>query len=206
MAQGGNKWGYTKVLVYFLTALGIVFCILPMSYMEGVYVQDSRMAASQLGEETLKLIDEQSSAWFQKAIVDTGVLRGSYGFFERQGKDPFDDRGLGALFAKRLDVLWVAVRQMFFRLYVWLIWLPCALLFVPLLQDAYQQLQIHKNQSSSFSATRYSLAKRSFAGLLAGLILGPIIPFQIPPLAVPVALGALGATLWVLMAYSPKRI
>jgi hypothetical protein len=205
MSKAG-KWSYTKILVYLLTVLGLIFCILPMSWMKGVYVQDRWGVERQLGKQTLNEIERKSSDWFQKSLVDTGVLRGSYGFLERQGKDPFDDRGLGALFANRLDVLWVAVRQMFFRFYVWLIWLPCAMILVPLAHDAYQHLQIRKNQSSSFSAAWYSLAKSCFAGLLAGLILGPIMPFQIPPMAVPVALGGLGAAMWGWLAYSPKRI
>jgi len=174
--------------------------------MEKVYIQERQIVKSQLGEETLQNIERKSSEWFKRVIVDSGVLRSSYALCERQGKDRFDDRGLAALFAHRLDVFWVAVRQMFFRFGQIYIWFPCvAVIFPPLLFDAYQKLQIRKNQSSHFSPLEYHWAWKSIVFLLLGLTLGPMLPCSIPPMLVPLWIGSLGAALWWWLAYMPKR-
>lgn len=174
--------------------------------MEGIYVRERQMVKSQLGAETLQKIEQQSSDWFKRVIVDTGILRGSYALPERQGRDRFDDRGLGAWFGNRLDVFWVAVRQMFFRFGQIYVWFPCVLVFFPpLLFDAYQRLQIRKNQSSHFSPLGYHWAWKAVIFLLLGLTLGPMIPYTLPPMLVPVWIGSLGAALWWWLAYMPKR-
>jgi len=206
MAKGG-KWGLiAKVLTVLCMELGVIF-FTPGSSILRIYSQDRQMVAGQLGEETLKSVEAKSSGWFKSLIVDTGALKECYGLCEREGRDRFDDRGLAAWFAKRLDVFWVAVRFMFFRFGEIYIWWPCvAAMFIPLLMDSYLLRQIRKNQSSHFSPTGYSWSKKIFYGLLAGLILGPMVPYKIPPMVVPVVLGLLGAAAWGWVAYSPKRI
>jgi hypothetical protein len=197
-------WTYWTIL--FCSGMGMIFLILPASSMERVYVQEKQIVRSQLGEETLQKIERNSSEWFKRIIVDSGVLRSSYALCERQGKDRFDDRGLAALFAHRLDVFWVAVRQMFFRFGQIYFWFPCvAVIFPPLLFDAYQKLQIRKNQSSHFSPLGYYWSSKIMAFLLLGLTLGPMIPHTLPPLILPGWIGLLGVALWFWLAYMPKR-
>ena len=192
--------------ILFCSVLGVIFLILPASSMKEVYVQERQIVKSQLGEETLERIEQKSSAWFKRAIVDTGVLAGSYSLCERRVKDRFDDRGFGGWFGNRLDVVWIAVRQMFFRFGQIYIWFPCvAVFFPPLIFDGYQKRQIRKNQSSNFSPLTYCWAWRSMMFLLLGLTLGPMIPYTLPPMIVPVWIGLLGAALWFWLAFMPKR-
>lgn len=208
MAMRGGKWGLlTKALIALCVELGVIFLIMPASSMQRVYFQDRQWVAGHLGEGMLKSIEAKSSGWFKRMIVDTGALRECYALCEREGKDRFDDRGLAKLFANRLDVFWVAVRLMFFRFGEIYIWWPCVLImYLSLLVDSYLLREIRKNQSSHFSPSVYNFAKMSFAWLLTILILGPMVPYEIPPMVVPLVLGALGATMWGWVAYSPKRV
>lgn len=207
MALRGVKWGFfTKTVTAFCVVLAVNF-LMPAAYMERVYFQDKQLVADQLGEGTLKSIDKRSSAWFKRLIVDTGTLRECYGLCEREGKDRFDDRGLAAWFANRLDCFWVGVRLTFFRYGEIFVWWPYALaMFIPLIVDSCILRQIRKNQSSSFSPGWFSTFRMLFFGMLALLVLGPMFPFQIPPMLVPVVVGALGAALWGWVAFMPKRV
>ena len=196
----------TWALTLFLSELGLIFLVLPASRMVQVYGHERGMVASQLGEETQKRIDEKSADWFKRAIVDSGVLAGSYSLCLRQGKDRFDDRGLGALFAKRLDVFWLAVRQMFFRFGLLTIWLPCVLvIFLPLVVDACMQRQIRKNQFAPANTLVYHYALVLISLLVIGIILAPLLPVPMAPLGVPLGLAVIGVALWFGLVITQKR-
>jgi hypothetical protein len=194
-------------LVLFLSELGLIFLALPASRMKQVHVSELQMVQRQLGEEVLQSIEATSSGWFKRFVVDTGVLASSYSLAERRGKDPFDDRGLGSWFANRLDVFWVAIRQMLFRFGVVELWLPCALLFIPAaFIDAVLQRQILKYQTGSSSPLMYRIAEWIIAGVFMVLLLSPLMPVtMMSPLAVPVGLGAVAFALWFAVVKSAKR-
>jgi ABC-type multidrug transport system fused ATPase/permease subunit len=195
-------------LMLLLTELGLVFLFLGGPTMKKIYVQERQQVSSELGQDALNHVEKQSSGWFQRTVVDTGVLAGSYSMCKRRGSDKFDDRGLGKLFADRLDVFWVAVRQMFFRFAVVAIWLPCVLLLFPvILFDGIIQRQILKYQSGASSPMMYHAAGLMIALVFMLLLLAPFMPLNImAPLGVPLGLSLMGAAIWCGVVRSAKRL
>jgi hypothetical protein len=194
-------------LVLLLSELGVIFLCLPASWMKQVYVQERQLVERQLGEEVLQSIETTTSGWFKRFVVDTGVLASSYSLAERRGKDPFDDRGLGGWFANRLDVFWVAIRQMLFRFGVVELWLSCALLFIAAaFIDALLQRQILKYETGAASPLMYRIAEWIIAGVFMAIFLSPLLPVtMMSPLAVPVGMGAVAFALWFAVVKSAKR-
>lgn len=211
-----GNWGVTFIgmtlrtwtLMLLLSELGLIFLLLPGTWMKQVYISERKMVARQLGPEALAKIEAQSSDWFKRFIVDCGALSGSYGICERQGKDPFDDRGLSKFFGDRLDVFWVAVRQLFFRISVVALWLwPGLLMLAATAADAVFQRQMLKFKSSSASPALYHYAAVGIALVFMGLLLAPMMPYPImEPLAVPAGLALICLALWAGLVRSAKRV
>jgi hypothetical protein len=198
----------TWTLALLLTELGLIFLFLPGAWMKQVYLGERRTVARQLGGEVLAKVEAESSGWFQRLIVDTGVLAGSYALCEREGRDPFDDRGLGNFFGDRLDVFWVAVRQLFFRLGVVALWTWCVLLMLAAtVTDALLQRQMLKCRSGSASPLVYHYAGVLIALVFMGLLLAPLLPVPImSPLSAPAGLALVCLALWAGLVRSAKRV
>jgi len=209
-STGVALWGWSIrawTLGLLLTELGIIFLFVPAHWLEGVYRQERQLAASRLGEATLQRLEEKSSDWYQKLVVDTGIKPASAALCERQGKDRFDDRGFSNLFACRLEVFWLAVRHLFFRFAALEVWWPTALaFFLPILVDAYLQRCIRQNQFAYASPTIHYYSRLLISMLIMGLVLAPMLPWTLSPLNTPLALGICGVALWFRMAYTQKRL
>jgi len=207
-AKEAKKWGfYWFVLVLLLNELGIIFLFLPASSVEAMSLQEERMVASQLGEDTLEYVVEKSGRVFQRWLLDTGVVAASFTFCGYQGKDRFDDRGLGYWLYLRLQVLWMAVRQMLFRLEVMVLWLPVAAVFLgPALADGLAERGIRKYRFSYASPLVHRNTSLLLHLLAAAAILLPLLPVSIPPLAYPAALAAGGLAVWWMVLNIQKRM
>jgi hypothetical protein len=113
---------------------------------------------------------------------------------------------LSAWFACRLDVFWMAVRQMFFRLAMIEIWLPVALVFyVPLFCDSWYQRRIRQYQFAYASPTLHHSTRMIIGLVLLGLLLIPALPWIVVPLSVPVGLGVIGVAVWFRLSNEQKR-
>jgi hypothetical protein len=198
----------TWTLVLLLSELGLIFLFLPGPWMKKIYFEERRMVLHQLGPEAFKKIEAQSDVWFKNLVVDCGVLSGSYELCQRQGTDRFDDRGLSKLFADRLDVFWVAVRQLLFRISVVAVWMWCGLLMlVATTADALLQRQMLKCKSGAASPALYHYAAVGIAVVFMILLLVPMMPYPImEPLAVPAGLALICLALWAGLVRSAKRI
>lgn len=202
-----SKRVFFWVLILLLNEIGIIFLVLPLSMLQRTYGQERRMVAEQLGEHTLNRIESWSAGWFRRLVVDTGVMAGSYHLCQRQGRDRFDDRGLGGWVAKRLDVFWLAVWHLFFRMGVMAVWLPVGLVFaLPIFGDGLLQREIRKHQFSYSSPLKHRGAVRLIDLIVAAAILMPLLPVSLPPQGVPLALGLCGAALWIGTQNLQKRI
>jgi hypothetical protein len=193
-------------IALFLSELGLIFLLLPADVLCRTYAQERQMVASQLGEDALKNLEEKSSTWFKRLVVDTGALKTCYALCEHEGADNFDDRGFSRWFAHRLDVFWTAVKQMFFRFGMLRMWLPCSLAFlIPLFADAWLQRRIRQNQFAYSNTLIHHYGGMLIALVLTGLLLAPLLPLPMQPLSVPLGLGLVGASFWFWLANYQKR-
>jgi len=195
------------VLVAFLNELGLVFLFLPAAAVQEVSAREERLVASELGQEAVEYVVAESGRKFKRLLLDTGIIEASFTFCGYRGQDRFDDRGLGRWFFQRLQVMWMVVRQMFFRWEVMALWLPGAAIFtVPLLVDGMVQREIRKYQFSFASPLVHRKTRLLLHFLLAAAVLLPLLPLSVPPLAYPAALGCAGMALWVMVLSIQKRI
>lgn len=209
MAKGDNRrWGFWWiVLVLLLNELALVFLFLPPQAIQEVSAREARLVAADLGEDALTYATERSGRRFRQLIVDPGILDATFMFVNHQGRDRFDDRGLGAWVSRRLQVFWLTVRQMFFRWEVMALWLPGLLVFlVPLWVDGMVQREIRKYQFSYASPLWHRKASLVIKVLLAAAVLLPFMPVSVPPLAYPAALGLGGLSFWAMVVNLQKRI
>lgn len=208
MRHEGRKPGFWWfVLVLFLNELGLTFLFLPASTVQEVSAREERLLAAELGREALDYVVGESGRKFKLLLLDTGVVEASFTLCGYQGKDKFDDRGLGRWLFLRLQVVWMAVRQMFFRWEVMALWLPGAGIFAaPLLVDALAQREIRKYQFSFASPLVHKRTWHFLKLLGAAAVLLPLLPLSVPPLAYPAALGLGGLALWAMLINIQKRI
>lgn len=208
MAKDNKRWGFWWiVLVLLLNELALVFLFLPPQTIQEVSAREARLVAADLGEDALAYTAERSGQRFRRLLVDTGVVDASFLFVNQQGRDRFDDRGLGAWVSRRLQVFWLTVRQMFFRWEVMALWLPGLLVFlVPLWVDGMVQREIRKYQFSYASPLWHRKASLVIKALLAAAVLLPFLPVSVPPLAYPAALGLGGLSFWAMVVNMQKRI
>lgn len=187
--------------------LVLIFLFLPASWLQQVYCHERGLAAGRLGEETAAGIERKSAAWFQQVLVDNGVLQHSYFLCEgeRDEKDRFDDRGLGAIFARRLDVFWLAVRHMFYRFGMIELWGVCALFLLPLTVDASLQRCIRQNRFAYSSPMVHHGAGIIVSMVFMGLVLSPMLPLTMSPMSTPAGLALCGAALWFYLSNYQKR-
>lgn len=204
----GRKPGFWWfVLVLFLNELGLIFLFLPASTVQEVSAREERLVAAELGQEALDYVVAASGRKFKWLFLDTGVLEASFTFCGYQGKDRFDDRGLGRWLFNRLQVVWMVVRQMVFRWEVMALWLPATLVFAaPLVVDSVAQREIRKYQFSFASPLVHRKSGHFLRYLGAGAVLLPLLPVSVPPMVYPAALGAAGLALWVMLVNIQKRI
>jgi hypothetical protein len=107
----------------------------------------------------------------------------------------------------RLDVLWETVYQMIKRLIMAWIWWP--LLAVTLVPFAIDGLIRRKISQTNFDypspmAHRYSLYV--MLGAVYLLFMGLMLPFPVPPQAIPVGIFMVAAALNVFLANTQKRV
>lgn len=200
-----------NAICFYLLALMVIgsvaFLLLPSAWVREAYVLERRQAGEVFGEDTRRWLDQKADRWFKRLVIDSGLLSGSYALCSRAQNDPFDDRGLGALFAGRFDVLWTAVRLYLFRLMQLGIWGWCAVVFLaPLVADAGLQRRIRQYQSSHSSPTVHKYSRLAFWSAVGWLLMGPATPIALPPLSVPLNLALGGAAFWVMWALAPKRV
>ena len=195
------------VLVLFLNELGLIFLFLPAATVQEVSAREERLVAAELGQEALDYVVSASGRKFKLLFLDTGAVEASFTLCGYQGKDRFDDRGLGRWLFQRLQVVWMVIRQMVFRWEVMALWLPGAVIFAaPLLVDSLVQREIRKYQFSFASPLVHKKTWHFLRLLLAAAVLLPLLPVSVPPLAYPAALGAGGLALWAMILNIQKRI
>lgn len=198
---------YGWIISLLLTELAAIFLFLSYDGLRNTYRQERQQVVSQLGEEAFSEIEQKSSTWFRYLVVDTGILDGSYSLCARQGKDKFDDRGLGNWFAHRLDVTWLAIQEMFFRFFAIKFWQPFAIaLLVPMLADAWCKRAVRKNQFAASSPIACGYSKIFIYAVIIVALLAPMAPIKIKPIYVPGVLALCGIAMWVGMVYRQKRM
>ena len=190
-----------------LTEVAAIFLFLSYDQLRNTYLHERRQVVSQLGEEAFAEIEQKSSTWFRHLVVDTGILDGSYSICARQGKDKFDDRGLGDWFAYRLDVTWLAIQEMFFRFAAIRVWVPFVMvMLVPIFGDGWCMREIRKNRFAAASPAYCGYSKYLLYAVVLGIILAPLLPAAMNPVYVPIGLAMCGVALWVGMVYRHKRM
>ena len=195
------------VLVLLLNEIALVFLLLPKSRVVEVSAYEERLVAEQLNRETLEYVVEKSGQAFKDWLLDTGVVEASFSLCGSKGRDRFDDRGLGSWLYKRITVSWMVVRQMMFRWYVMALWVPGIVIFAPpLLLDGMMQREIRKYQLA-YSSPAVQHKTRIVMLMLGGsVVLVPLLPISVPPMAYPAAIALGGLSLWWMVLNMQKRI
>lgn len=205
-----KKHPIITLFILLLLEAGLVFLFLPKDMVVRSTAYEQKAVGSYLGEMTAERIKESSDKWYRAAFVESGFLYATYNFFGQYDKDDglnFDDRGLGRLIDKRLDVFWLATYLATYRFSLLIVWLPY--LFPIILAasvDGLLQREIRKWQFSFSSPMAHQSAARVIYGAVALAILAPFLPVPTPPLAAPVLLGVIAVALWVNFANIQKRI
>lgn len=201
-------WEYVVFLI--LIEIVYVFVFATETQLENVHAQEMKMLESQLGESAYERMQHWAEKWFKAAFVDTGARESSVNYFAKKDdpRDPWDDRGVGAWMQKRTGVLWRAIHYGLYRWAMLLLWSPLLLIAVlPVTLDAACKRDIKKYQFSYASPLKHKSTSWWIWRAIPLLILTvPLLPFAMPPLAIPVAMMlGLGAW-WVFWANMQKRL
>lgn len=212
MAAARNSWSPSiwglsiKAFLLLLIAFTAILLFLPAKSMKKVYWADRKLVEERLGADTLQNVEKKSSAWFKSAIIDTGILEESYGFWGKHSGVTSLEKGIGESAASRLDVFWMCIRHMFFRFGLLHLWLPCALALLPtLLIDAWLKRKVRQNQFSSANTLQHHLTGTVITLVALFMVVTPLLPLPIEPFYVPVGLAVCGFVVWLWLAMYQKR-
>jgi hypothetical protein len=212
MAKEGKKSRSPIMLLVtiLLMEAGLVFLLMPKDPLVQMREHEFASIQTYLGEKTQVKVKKMADDWFVASFVKTGFMQATYDFLLNQWEqenDRFDDRGLSKLVDRRLDVFWLSIHQAYYRFAVMAAWLPylLPLLFASLV-DGLLQREIRKWQFSFSSPAAHRAATKAIYLVIGMALLSPFFPLALPPLAMPLMMGAVALSLWVSAANIQKRI
>lgn len=197
------------LLTVILMEIAIVFFLVPGPNLERLHGQEMQLLKSELGGEASELMQGWVEKWFQAAFVNTGAVAATERYLEKNNnpRDPFDDKGFGAWVQKRTGVLWLGVRYGMYRWGMLVLWLPLIIAaVVPVSLDAAARRNIHKYEFSHSSPLKHKNSLRAMNSVMLLVLFMPLMPFALPPLAIPAGMLMGMMAWWVYWANMQKRL
>ncbi len=199
---------FTMIMVVFCA----VFILAPVTRIAHFYYQQRAWTVASLGRAADHEIAQRGAGWFANVAVKTHWMHDSFRWAaprHREGGTPLAATALRirTLTSKRLHAVWWGIYAVCYRLAMIVVWLPYALpIFAAALWDGWQRRRISKWRFEFSSPMRHRYASRGAGYLVLCAAAIPALPFAIPPLAVPAALGllAMAARFWI--ASIQKRV
>jgi len=191
-----------------LLELVLVLLFLPKGMLLTAREKEAQMVGQYLGVGTEKGIKQTADIWYHKSLIETGFLDATYNYFGKYDDDGVvDDRGLGIVIDRRLDVFWLTLHLVYYRVGMLMIWLPYLLPMVLVASiDGLLQREIRKWQFSFSSPMAHRSAARLVFLIALAFVVIPFLPFPTPPFAMPILMGLLAVAAWVNLANIQKRI
>ena len=200
-----------QILVLFLIGLGLIMCFLPKQTVIDAGEAERGMILSVLGESNAKGIKQISDQWYTTIFIDTGFLYSTYNFlfdqWDKEGDIELDDRGFSALVEKRLDVVWLVLYQVVYRIAASMIWIPYLLPFTfVVFADGYVSREIRKHRFVYSSPAMVKNSRRIVTGCIFVFIVGPFLPIAVSPFTIPCLVGIATFAIWTGVANMQKRV
>ena len=200
------------VFMAVMVMLCAVFILAPAPRIQRFLAQQRAWTVASLGRAADHEIAQRGADWFQDVAVHTHWMRDSLRWAaprRTEGSVPLDGTALRLrlMTHKRLLAVWWGVYATCYRIAMIVVWLPYALpVFAAALWDGWQRRRISKWRFEFSSPMRHRYASRGAGYLMLIAIAVPALPFPIPPLGVPAALGllAMAARFWI--ASIQKRV
>ena len=192
-----------------LAGIAWIFFMIPGPVLEKTHASEMAMLKAELGEDAYELMQGWVDKWFKLFFEDTGAVQASENYFQenKQPRDPFNDKGLGAWVKKRTEVFWQGVRYGLYRWGMLVLWLPLIIVAaVPVSLDAGARRNILKYKFRYSSPMKHKNSLKFMRVLMLFIFLAPLAWFPLPPLTIPgLMLLWLGAW-WVFWANMQKRL
>lgn len=179
--------------------------------MRAAWTAEHNKAVDWLGEDAVALIDERTRYWYTAAVVDSGAQRAVYealiGNWEHRHDAELNDFGYNEWVAGRVEVMWLILGIILYRLVIIATWLPPLLPFLAAVTwDGVCQRQILQNRFHSPSPTLYHAARWYMVILFVGIGVTLLIPATLPAYWVPVAAVFTAGFTWIGITNLRKRL
>lgn len=202
------------VLWALVLELLVILVLIPGDWTDKAIEKEKELVAKSLGSKSQVWMQGKADAWYQSAIIDSGVYENTHFLLIPTKKEKERSRGMermGQLWFEwvesRIDAIGSAIYQFFTRTALLLIWAPYILiLFFPSLYDGIMTRRIKTTNFDYPSPIlhRYSLRLIFYIGI--GLMIAFFAPIAIDPLIIPVALITVSALIGVNVGNFQKRV
>lgn len=204
-------WG----LWLFLIGMLLLAVLVPPAWLAGLTETERRLNIGQIGLESALWVEETGHGWYRTAIVSSGVEGAVRGFLipssaQRASSKGLEDFGYSIWFPyveARLDAIEIALKRVFSRWAMWLLWLPAVpLVIVPMLVDGLMCWRKRQYTFAYASPVIHGWSGKVLTGLLLLSVTVTLLPVPVPAFVMPAALFMAGCALNRLLAHLQKRI
>jgi len=209
-SQNGKGLSYL-IIAFFLTEIALIAMVLPHSWMKSIGSQDRVYAYTWFGESFDTKTIDQATAWYKKLFISSGIEPSSYDMlinkWDAKGNVEIDDRGLAKVVKERLDTVWMAMGLAMYRLseiFKWLLLLAPVIFGIFI--DAVTQREINKWKFSAPSPSTHLASEVCIKFVFVLFIIIPIAPFPLFSPIIPLGIGLMAVSVWVLIVNMSKHI
>jgi hypothetical protein len=203
----------TLSLVLFATIMVsmLVVMLVEAETMRSAWKAERTKAIEWLGADAVQAIDSRTRTWYSTLVVDSGaqdaVHEALVGDWETNHPHEVQDWGLTQWLVGRMEVMWLIVGIILYRLAFIVTWLPPLLpFFVAATWDGICQRRIIQERFHSPSPMLYHTARWYMVILIGGIGVVLFIPATLPAYWVPVAGTMTAGFAWVGITNLRKRL
>lgn len=200
--------------MFVILQLMLIAVLVPSSWVDSVADMEYQWATSSYSESTIEWMDAKAEYWHQSIVYDSGIAD----FLARhllpaneasgQGMDNLGRKLWFPFIESRGDVISKLVEIIIYRSISIIIWIPLiALVVVPSAMDGFIERKIKQHTFQYPSPLLYRYGSK-FSVVIGGLmILSFISPIPTPPIALPLGIIAVMATMGlIVIGNMPKRL
>lgn len=189
----------------------LVVMLVDADTMRSAWRAERAKAVDWLGGDAVQAIGSRTRDWYSTLVIDSGAQDAVYdaliGDWETNHEQQMKDWGLTSWLAGRMEVIWLIVGIILYRLAFIVTWIPPLLPFlVAATWDGLCQRRIIQERFHSPSPTLYHAARWYMVILIVGIGVVLFIPATLPAYWVPVAAIMTAGFAWVGIANLRKRV
>ncbi|MBT4836484.1 MAG: DUF4400 domain-containing protein [Methylococcales bacterium] len=214
MAEKKAKKSMLMITMILILEAIIVIAFISPGWIEEQIDKEHEATQAWLGEEKAVEIKTGAFVFYKTYFLDTDFQKAMYQLFiptQKQKERSVGMETTGDVFfdwlKERFDAIWFSIYQTTYRVLMIFSWLP---FFIPIIIatviDGLMTRECKKREYGYTSDVRYNMSFKSIYLMMVIFLIYIFTPIQITPMIVPMCLGVIAFSVWILSSHIQQQI